>query len=266
MNTQLEAPLLEIRNAAVFRGSTRVLSDFNLIIPRRQNVAILGPNGAGKTTLLKLLTRELYPVASADSRVRILGQERWNVRELRQQLGMVSHDLQVDYAGSVPGRDVVLSGFAASEGTRHVSYPFSSQEIAAARATMATLGISGLANKPYGQMSTGEQRRCLLGRALVTEPHTLVLDEPLNGLDLAAAFDGLRIMTTLMDQSVSLILVTHHVGEIPPGIERIVLLKQGRIIADGPKAETLTEANLSNLYGTSIRLTEANGYFSAVPG
>jgi len=266
MNMEPETPLLEICNATVWRGNTQVLTEFSLMIPRRQNVAVLGPNGAGKTTLLQLLTRDLYPVASGNSRVAILGQERWNVRELRQQLGIVSHDLQVDYSGRVLGQDVVLSGFSASEGVQHVSYCFSSAQIEATQIAMQHLGIAQLMDKPFGEMSTGEQRRCLLGRALVTQPHTLVLDEPLNGLDLRAAFDCLRVMQTLMDQGISLILVTHHVSEIPPGIERIILLQAGRIVADGPKSKTLNESNLSKLYGTAIRLTESNGYFSAVPG
>ncbi len=260
-------PLLEIHNATVWRGDgdTPVFSNFSLTIPQGQNVAVLGPNGAGKTTLLRLLTRELYPVASADAYVRILGQERWNVRQLRQHLGLVSHDLQVDYAGVIPGREVVLSGFAASEGIRHVSYAFSAAESAAAATMMERLGIEHLAETPYGRMSTGEQRRLLLARALVNSPHTLVLDEPMAGLDLRSAFICLTTLQALMQQGIAVLLVTHHVDEIPPAIERIILLDRGKIIADGPKRDVLTAANLATLYQTDVRLIEAEGYFIVRP-
>ena len=259
------APLLEIQNATVWREDTRVFTNLSLTIPRGQNVAVLGPNGAGKSTLLRLLTRELYPVVTPDAYVRILGRERWNVRQLRQHLGLVSHDLQVDYAGAIPGREVVLSGFAASEGVRHVSYAFSAAESAAAAGIMERLGIERLADTRYGRMSTGEQRRFLLARALVTSPHTLVLDEPLAGLDLRSAFQCLTTLQTLMEQGIAALLVTHHVDEIPPAIERIILLNNGEIMADGPKQDVLTAANLTKLYQTEVRLIEAEGYYIARP-
>ena len=265
MPDPLIPPLLEIENATVWRETTRVFTNLSLTIPQGQNVAVLGPNGAGKSTLLRLLTRELYPVATADACVRILGRERWNVRELRQHLGLVSHDLQVDYAGVIPGREVVLSGFAASEGIRHVSYSFSAAESAAAAAMMVRLGIEQLADTPYGRMSTGEQRRFLLARALVTSPDTLVLDEPLAGLDLRSAFQCLTTLQTLMEQGIATLLVTHHVDEIPPAVERIILLDGGEILADGRKRDVLTEGNLTKLYKTEVRLIETEGYFIARP-
>ncbi len=259
------APLLEIRNATVFRGATEVFAHLSLRIEQGENVAILGPNGAGKTTLLQLLTRELYPVPKAGSRVCILGRERWNVRELRRHLGLVSHDLQVDYSGTICGRDVVLSGFSASEGVQHVGYDFSAGEIASAHAIMSRLNISHLAATAYGHMSTGEQRRCLLARALINRPHTLVLDEPVAGLDLKAAFACLRTLQELMVQGVAVLLVTHHVNEIPPAIERVVLLRDGKLLADGAKHDILTEHNLSALYQTQVRLVQSAGYFIALP-
>ena len=260
-----DPPLLEIQNATVWRGATQVFSSLTLSIPQGQNVAILGPNGAGKTTLLRLLTRELYPVAAKDSHVKILGRDRWNVRELRQRLGLVSHDLQVDYGEAIIGREVVLSGFAASEGVRFVSYAFSAAEDAATEASMAKLGITHLADTPFGRMSTGEQRRCLLARALVTQPQALVLDEPSAGLDLQGTLDCLATLQRLMEEGVALLLVTHHVDEIPPGIERVVLLRDGAVFADGPKREILTEANLAQLYQTRLKLVESDGYYLARP-
>lgn len=258
-------PLIEIHNATVWQGSTRVFTDFSLSIEQREHTAVLGPNGAGKTTLLKLLSRELYLVVAPDAYVRVLGKERWNVWDLRKHIGIVSHDLQMEYLKGTRGRDVVLSGFSASIGIHGVSRTFTSAEREAALRVIERLGVSALADKRLGHMSTGQQRRFLLARALVHEPHTLILDEPTAGLDLSAAFYYLHTIRSLMASGVSVVLVTHHINEIPPEISRIVLLKDGEVVADGNKRDVLTQARLVALYGTPLRLLEADGYFVALP-
>jgi iron complex transport system ATP-binding protein len=258
-------PLLEIRNAEVWRGQTRALRNLTLTIGQGENVAILGPNGAGKTTLLRLLTRELYPVRRARTAVRVLGRDSWNVWELRRQLGVVSHDLQVDYHRGVRGRDVVLSAFSSSIGVRGVPHEFSGEEQAAAAAMMVQLGIAHLAETPFAHLSTGQQRRLLLARSLVSGPGTLILDEPLAGLDLAAAFSYLVTIEKLMANGVAVVLVTHHVNEIPPGIDRVVLLRDGELIADGPRRELITATSLTALYGVPVRVVESGGYSVALP-
>ena len=115
-------------------------------------------------------------------------------------------------------------------------------------------------------MSTGEQRRCLLGRALVHDPIALVLDEPTSGLDLTATFHYLDLVRAHMRKGKTLLLVTHHIHEIPPEVERVVLLKQGKILQDGEKRAVLTEANLSVLFDCPVSLAQANGWYQALPG
>ncbi len=259
-------PLIEIHNATVYRGSNRVLDGFSLRIDQGESVAVLGPNGAGKSTVLKLLTRELYPVQDDDSYVRILGKERFRVSDLRAVLGLVSHDLQREYLEFVKGRDVVLSGFAGSVGLHGVDHEFSDDERQRCDAMMQELGIADLADRPLGRMSTGQQRRCLLARALVNRPNTLVLDEPTSGLDLTAAFSYLNTVRSLMREGVSVVLVTHHVNEIPPEVERVVLLDQGRVIADGAKDEVISQKSLEALYRVPLRLSTVHGFFVALPG
>lgn len=256
--------IVEIKNVTAYRGDTRVFDNLSLALPRGCNTAILGPNGAGKTTLLKLLAREIYPVASADSGIRLFGQERWNVWELRARLGIVSHDLQREYSGDATGWHVILSGFYASVGV-WAHQRFSAAHEARAREIVQRLGLTELKDKPYAAMSTGEQRRFLLGRALVHDPEALVLDEPTSGLDLKACFQYLDIVRALMRAAKTVVLVTHHIHEIPPEIERTVLLKHGRVIADGDKSKILTSARLSELFDTPIELVQANGYYQAVP-
>lgn len=259
-------PLIEIRNATIWRGDTRVYRDFSLSIDQHEHVAILGPNGCGKTTLLKTLTRELYPVAATGSSVRILGRENWNVWELRSRIGIVSHDLQARYRPTTTGLDVVLSGFLSSVGIHGaLRSRISAGQRQRTGRILAALGIESLADTPLAKMSTGQQRRCLLARALVHEPDTLVLDEPTAGLDLAASFDYLARIRQLVAQGTTIVLVTHLLNEIPPEIERVILLNAGRIVADGAKAKVLTAANLERTYGVAVRLARVDGYYLAYP-
>ena len=261
-----EQPLIEIGNATVFRGGTKVFDQLSLCIGRHEQIAVIGPNGAGKTTLLKMINREIYPVVRADSYVRILGRQTWNVWELRRQLGIVSDDLQQRYTQSTAGLDVVLSGFFASIGTHGtIAGRVSPDRRERARAVMAELGVEEFADVPLSRMSTGQRRRCLLARALVHDPATLILDEPTSGLDLAASFDYLARIRRLIANGRSIVLVTHHLNEIPPDIQRVVLLRDGRIVADGPKARVLTESNLSAAYGVPVSVERVAGYYLPYP-
>jgi iron complex transport system ATP-binding protein len=261
-----DVPLIEIHNATIYRGSTRVFENFSLTIDQHEQVAILGPNGCGKTTLLKTLNREIYPVVGDQSWIRILGQDRWNVWDLRAHIGIVSHELQMRYTRTNTGLQVVLSGFLSSIGIHGIlSGKLGNQQKHRALEIMQELAITDLAEKPLGEMSTGQQRRCLLARALVHDPDTLIFDEPTAGLDLSASFDLLNRIRGLVAGGKSLLLVTHQLNEIPPDIRRIILMREGKIVADGEKGEILTGENLCRTYDTDIRVTEVDGYYLASP-
>ena len=131
---------------------------------------------------------------------------------------------------------------------------------------LAEMGAGSLKDRRFGEMSTGEQRRCLLGRALVHEPAALVLDEPTSGLDLTATFHYLDLVRAYIRKGNTLLLVTHHIHEIPPDVKRVVLLKQGKILQDGEKRSVLTEANLSRLFDCPVSLAQVNGWYQALPG
>jgi len=256
--------IIEIRNATVYRGNAKVFENLSLEIDQGNNTAIIGPNGAGKTTLLKLLSQELYPTYSDSSYVRILGRERWNVWDLRSHLGIVSYDLQHQYAGHVRGIDVALSGYYSSVGTYRYQ-DFSPEQIQQAQQIMSQLEIESLQDKLFAAMSTGEQRRLLLARALVNKPHTLVLDEPTTSLDLKGTFTYLNIVRKLMQNGNTVILITHHLHDIPPEVTQVILIKRGQIIAQGDKQQILTDENLSELFETPIQLLAVNGYYQAIP-
>jgi iron complex transport system ATP-binding protein len=264
--TVSDTSLIDIRNATIYRGSTRVFDGFDLRIDQHEQVAILGPNGAGKTTLLKVINRELYPVLKDDSWVRILGRSTWNVWKLRSHIGVVSHDLQMRYRDTVSGLDVVLSGFLSSVGIHGIlAGKISNSQKESAKQVMQELGVDDLADTPLRKMSTGQQRRCLLGRALVHDPDTLILDEPTAGLDISASFDYLSRIRNLVATGKNIVLVTHLLNEIPPDIERIVLLRDGAIVTDGPKDDVLNEENLEKTYGTTIKVARVDGYYLAYP-
>ncbi|MGB5490294.1 MAG: ATP-binding cassette domain-containing protein [Woeseiaceae bacterium] len=262
-----DAALVEIRNATIWRGDTCVFRNLDLTIAQHERVAILGPNGSGKTTLLKTINRELYPVDEPGSSIRILGLDNWNVWKLREHIGIVSHDLLQRYAPSTSAIEVVVSGFFASVGVHGtIANRVLKAHREAAVVTMRELGLEALVDTPLAKMSTGQQRRCLLARALVHRPDTLILDEPTAGLDIAASFDYLERLRKLGREGRNVVIVTHHLNEIPPDVDRVVLLQAGRVVADGPKKSILNGELLSQVYETPVRVAEIDGYYLAYPG
>jgi iron complex transport system ATP-binding protein len=256
-----QPPLLALSHVTVMRGELAALQDITLRVEAGEHVCILGPNGCGKSTLIKTITRECYPLTNEGSSITILGRERWNVFELRSLLGIVSPDLLASCTSDATGRDVVLSGFFSS--TRIFPHHTPNPELLEKTdAALARLGIAHLAGRPVAQMSSGEAKRTLIARALVHEPQTLLFDEPSNALDIGAQLQLRDTMRALANGGLGVLLVTHHVSEIIPEIERVVLLRAGRIVADGPKQDMLTSARLSALFGAEIQLAHRDGYYS----
>ena len=262
------APLVELRDATVVLGGARVLDGLTLTIPVGEHTAILGPNGAGKSTLVKLLTLQLYPLASdAAAPIRVFGRDRWDVFALRSQLGIVSADLhdrfvQGNANGVVTAIDAVTSGFFASHGI------FAYQRVtaamrAAAHEALERIGVGHLAGTPLATMSTGEARRVLIARALVHNPRALLLDEPTRGLDLVARHRFMERVRSIARAGTTILLVTHYIDEIIPEIERVVLLKGGRVALDGAKAEALLAARLSDTFDAPIAVERVDGYYHA---
>src|SRR5215475_5838385 len=256
----MPAALLEMNGVTVMRGDRPALEDITLRIDQGEHVCVLGPNGCGKSTLIKTITRECYPLAREDSSMAILGRGRWNVFELRNLLGIVSPDLLAACTTDATGRDVVLSGFFSS--TR--IFPHHQPDLEHLRRTeevLERLGIAHLADRCVMHMSSGEAKRTLIARALVHEPRTLLFDEPSNALDIAAQFQLRDTMRKLAKSGLAIILVTHHVSEIIPEMERVILLRDGRVMADGAKDEVLTERNLREMFDVPIRLHKEDGFF-----
>lgn len=261
--------LLKIDNATLVKGGRRILDGLSLEIAEGQHTAILGPNGSGKSSLIKLITRQHYPLARADGSppITIFGRGRWDVFELRTLLGIVSSDLHHEFVGTrrLHGLEAVLSGFFAGLGlaAHHHVTPAMRQQ---AQEALAFMEASALAEKPMEEMSTGEARRILIARALVTDPRALLLDEPTAGLDLVARCRFLETVRHVAGRGKTIILVTHHVEEVLPEIGRVILLRDGRVFRDGPKSEVLTTDTLSVLFDASIQVRHQGGYFAAESG
>ena len=264
-----QPPLLELTHATVLKNGIPVLDDLTLAIRSGEHTAIVGPNGAGKSTLINLLTHQDRAVPNPDGvpAVRVFGNHRWNVFDLRATLAIVSADLHQRFvagnsSGRITGTEAVLSGYFAALGLmKHLEVTAEMRDRAAA--SLAMLGASALAGKAMHEMSSGEARRVLIARALVTSPRALILDEPTTGLDLVARDRFLDAVRRIARTGPTLILVTHHLEEVVPEIGRAILLRRGRIAFDGPKASTLTSASLSYVYEAPVAVRLAEGYYSA---
>jgi iron complex transport system ATP-binding protein len=261
------APFLNLAHVSVARGDNVVLHDINLTVNTGEHIAILGPNGCGKSTLIKTITCECYPIVSMDpaqpeTKVRIFERERWDLTELKKKLGVVSAELPGRPTLETTGRDAVLTGFFSSS-TVWPNLTVTSAMQTRADEVLEQIDAVNLADKLVGQMSAGQQRRIMIGRALVASSQMLLLDEPSNALDLAAQADLRKLLQKLARQGTGILLITHHIADIIPEIDRLLLMSEGRIVGDGPKSSLLTPETLSTLFKTEVHMTRRGDFYHA---
>lgn len=254
--------VLALAGATVVRGDTTLLDDIDWEVEEGQRWVVLGPNGAGKTTLLQLASARMHPTRGV---VGILGEVLGTVDvfELRPRIGLASASLAERIPGGERVADVVVTASWGVVGRWRESYDGLDHE--RARELLDALGAGHLADRTYGTLSEGERKRVQIARALMTDPELMLLDEPAAGLDLGGREDLVQRLGDIAGdlEAPALVMVTHHVEEIPPHFTDVLLLREGRVVAQGPIEITLTEANLSQTFGLDLVLEQHGERWSA---
>ncbi|MRJ77563.1 ATP-binding cassette domain-containing protein [Aeromicrobium sp. SMF47] len=252
----------ELTHVSVERSGKALLDDVSWTVGEGERWVVLGPNGAGKTTLLQVIGAMLHPTKGT---VEILGDTLGQVAvaELRTRIGHTSTKVADRIPPAESVRDAVLSAAHAVTGRWHEEYD--EEDLARAEQILGEWGVSALAGRTFGTLSEGERKRVLIARALMTDPELLLLDEPGAGLDLGAREDLLASLEMLSraDDSPVLVMVSHHVEEIPVGFTHVLLMRDGKVVAQGPLETTLTADNLGVTFGQRIALDRAGGRYAA---
>ncbi len=253
------SPILEVSGLRVQRGRTTILHGLDWRVRRGEHWTILGPNGCGKTTLLKALLGYLSPTAGE---MTLLGSRYGGAdwRDVRLQLGIVTSALQASVPAAEPAIETVVSGRYAQ---LDLWMKVTRADATAARKLLRFLGGAHLAGREWQFLSQGERQRVLIARALMAKPKLLILDEPCAGLDPVAREEFLRFLGKLArrPRGPALVLVTHHVEEILPGFSHALLLREGAVVAAGPRAMVLTTRRLSATFGAPLRLRQRAGRY-----
>lgn len=251
---------LALSNIVLRRGPTTILDDVSWTVRKGQHWAVLGANGSGKTSLLKLVTGYEWPT---EGTVEVLGHTfgQCELQVVRRQLGWVSSAIAQRLPDGHAARRVVLSGIEATIGLYRRN---TDDQTRRAEAALAQVRACNVAERPWGLLSQGERQRVLIARALVAQPRLLVLDEPCVGLDPAARehlIDDLSTLATTGDDRPTLIYVTHHIDELPEWIDRVLVLKEGRVLAAGPRNQVLTDAVLSDALDCPVTVERHDGRY-----
>ncbi len=257
------APLIEMHDAVVRRGGKEQHHVDDLVLDSGENMVLLGPNGAGKSTFIRLITREMHPLYRENPPVRFCGSDRIALADVKKFLGIVSASMQDEITVHLPVIEVVVGGLYGALGVpRHVEA--TDDDYRLAQETIDLMGIGSLADRDVKTLSSGQARRVLIARALIHDPRVVVFDEPCNGLDPEGMFYVRQALRRLAQRGKGIIMVTHYPEDILPEIDRIVMIKNGAIFADGPKKELMTSLQLTSLFDVPLEVEEQNGYYSLV--
>lgn len=252
--------LLRLHDAKVKMDGRVILDVDDFVINQGERIVVLGPNGSGKSTLVKLLTKEIEPVWRETPPVLFMGQPDPSEETLIETVGLVSADVQERMMVHRTVFDIVLGGFFGSVGV-----PFrigaSDEQVEQARKAIREIGIPSLSERDMLTLSTGQARRALIARALINGPALPIFDEPTSGLDPEGAWNMRQSLSALAKAGHTILVITHNVSDIMPEFDRVVMLQDAHIVADGPKEEVLTTQKLRHLFGVPITLVETDGRY-----
>lgn len=252
--------LLRLHDAKVKMDGRVILDVDDFVINQGERIVVLGPNGSGKSTLVKLLTKEIEPVWRETPPVLFMGQPDPSEETLIETVGLVSTDVQERMMVHRTVFDIVLGGFFGSVGVPfHIGA--SDEQVEQARKAIREIGIPSLSERDMLTLSTGQARRALIARALINGPALLIFDEPTSGLDPEGAWNMRQSLSALAKAGHTILVITHNVSDIMLEFDRVVMLQDAHIVADGPKEEVLTTQKLRHLFGVPITLVETDGRY-----
>jgi iron complex transport system ATP-binding protein len=254
--------LITIENASVRVNGTNIIEDINFEINKGEHIAVLGPNGAGKSTLFNVCCMEIHPLWSEKLKIIRFGKERISKDELRQKMGIVSKELLGICSSSYVARDIIAGGLLSSIGL-DFHHHLSKEMWDKVDEIITKYDCTKLQTKRMKDLSTGEAQKILLARALVLEPELVLLDEAANGLDFPSRSIYRDTLNTISKEGKTIVLITHDLSQILPVINKIVFMKDGKIVESGNKEDMLTEKKLSVMYGKEVYLDKRNGLYSA---
>ncbi len=258
----MSSPVLDFSKVSVVRGGTRILDQVNWAVQPEERWVILGPNGAGKTTLLQIAAATMHPTSGVAT---LLGERlgKSDVFDIKPRIGLASSAMAKRIPADEVVLDVVLTAAYAVTGRWNEVYE--DVDVNRARRVLGEWKLSAFDDRRFGTLSDGEQKRVQIARAVMADPEVLLLDEPAASLDLGSREELLQLLGGFASnpKSPAMVMVTHHVEEIPPGFTHVLLLAAGAVTAAGPIGDVLTGENLTATFGLPIELTSANGRFAA---
>ena len=252
------------KNINLYINEKKILSDLNINFNYGENTVIMGPNGSGKSTLLRLLNRSIYPVNSSQSSFKLFNSENINIWELRKKIGFFFKGMEERVNKGVKLYELITSGFSGTFNSRY-SKLLSREETEKVKHLIDEWQLNNIIHKEFHSLSDGQKRRALIARALVYEPNLLVLDEPFCNLDLKSQFILNKNLHDLIDKSVNILYVTHNLESILASTNRVVLIKEGRIITEGDPSEIINSRVLSDLFELPINIIKENSYWRGIP-
>ena len=252
------------KNINVYIDQREILSNINLNLNYSENTLILGPNGSGKSTFLKLLNRSIYPISKKGSSFKLFSVENINIWDVRKRIGFIFKEMEERVSNGVNLYDVIISGFSGTFNSRYSKFLTETQRIKV-KNLINEWGLDNIINNDFNTLSDGQKRRALLARALVYEPTILVLDEPFCNLDIKSNFILNKNLNKLTEKSVNILYVTHNLESILPRTNRVILMKEGKIIKEGDPNDLINSKIISDLFEISINIVKQNGYWRGIP-
>ena len=249
----------EAKNINCFKNGFRVIKDLNLKLAYSENVILIGPNGSGKSSLIEVINRNIYPVIAYKSTLKIFDKELVNLWELRKRISTVNNDIKNRINPNLQVCDLILSGLY---GRYCYIQNKSERDSYKVEKIMKKMNISNLSKKNFSYLSDGEKQISLIARALVKNPNILILDEPIANLDYKSKFFVVDKINELSKLKTKILCVTHDISTITKIYDRVIMLKDGKIIADGQQSKVINNENMKKLYDIEVEVTKNNGLWS----